>query len=193
MSPRNPQLNEVIRDKTRRQLMSSALELFATHGYASTSISRIAKQAGVSKGLMYNYFESKQALLLAIVEDLASIGQELLDNHEEEPAPERLRRLINGSLEFFRHQRPLVRLMMQLALQQEAMADLKPFMDTIKQTQINKLMDIMKGLGCEDPEAEAYFFGACMDGMGIGLLAMGDEYPLNNVLNLLMKRYKIPL
>jgi len=43
--------------------MDVALSLFANEGYAGTSIDRIAKQAGISKGLLYNYFESKEDLV----------------------------------------------------------------------------------------------------------------------------------
>ena len=48
--------------------MNIALELFAVEGFLSTSISEIAKKAGISKGFMYNYFESKDELFSAIME-----------------------------------------------------------------------------------------------------------------------------
>jgi AcrR family transcriptional regulator len=47
--------------------MDVALEHFANEGYFRTTISHIAKHAGISKGLMYNYFDNKEALLKAIV------------------------------------------------------------------------------------------------------------------------------
>jgi len=68
MSPRTPQQFEEIRESRRLQIMQAALELFATEGYAHCSIARLASHAGISKGLMYNYFESKRALLDAIIE-----------------------------------------------------------------------------------------------------------------------------
>jgi AcrR family transcriptional regulator len=49
--------------------MKAGLELFATEGYHPSSISTIAKRAGISKGLMYNYFDSKEALLRSIMLD----------------------------------------------------------------------------------------------------------------------------
>jgi len=42
--------------------MNTALQLFENNGYESISISKIALTAGISKGLMYNYFPSKVAL-----------------------------------------------------------------------------------------------------------------------------------
>ena len=47
--------------------MDVALEHFANEGYFKTTIMHIARHAGISKGLMYNYFESKEELLVAII------------------------------------------------------------------------------------------------------------------------------
>ena len=47
--------------------MDAALELFVTYGYQGTTISQIAKKASVSKGLLYNYFKSKEELLHEII------------------------------------------------------------------------------------------------------------------------------
>lgn len=47
--------------------MDVALIHFASEGFFRTTISHLAKHAGMSKGLLYNYFESKEALLKAII------------------------------------------------------------------------------------------------------------------------------
>jgi len=67
MSPRTPEQFEGIREEKRKLIMNVALEHFAAEGYHNTTINHIAKHAGISKGLMYNYFESKEELLAAIV------------------------------------------------------------------------------------------------------------------------------
>ena len=69
MSPRTKEQLETIRKDRRQAIMDTALEIFAEHGYDSTSISMLAKRAGVSKGLMYNYFESKEELLSTIMHE----------------------------------------------------------------------------------------------------------------------------
>ena len=65
--PRTEQQFEEIRAQKATLIMDTALELFASEGYYPTSISRIADKAGISKGLMYNYFESKESLILEII------------------------------------------------------------------------------------------------------------------------------
>jgi AcrR family transcriptional regulator len=67
MSPRTTKQYEEIREEKRTLIMDTALEHFANEGYYATTINHIAKYAGISKGLMYNYFESKEALLRAII------------------------------------------------------------------------------------------------------------------------------
>ncbi|HUX96092.1 MAG TPA: TetR/AcrR family transcriptional regulator [Bacteroidales bacterium] len=67
MSPRTPQQFEEIREEKKALIMNVALEHFAREGYHNTTISHIARHAGISKGLMYNYFNSKDELLSEII------------------------------------------------------------------------------------------------------------------------------
>ncbi len=67
MSPRTPQQFEEIREEKRTLIMDTALQHFANEGFHNTTISHIAKHAGISKGLMYNYFKSKEELLDRII------------------------------------------------------------------------------------------------------------------------------
>ena len=55
----------------RQTILQAALEEFLSHGYAATSMDRIAIRAGVSKATVYNHFQDKQDLLRALVQELA--------------------------------------------------------------------------------------------------------------------------
>jgi AcrR family transcriptional regulator len=67
MSPRTQQQFKEIREEKKTLIMDVALKHFANEGYFKTTINHIARHAGISKGLMYNYFESKESLLSAII------------------------------------------------------------------------------------------------------------------------------
>lgn len=54
-------------DTKRAQILSGARTMFMEHGFASTSVEKIAKAAGVSKGTIYNYFASKEVLFVALI------------------------------------------------------------------------------------------------------------------------------
>ena len=68
MCPRTSQQFETIRQEKTKLILDTALELFAEKGYHVTSISDITRKAGISKGLLYNYFESKEAVLRSIIQ-----------------------------------------------------------------------------------------------------------------------------
>ena len=55
--------------QTRRRIMDSALAEFARQGYGASSINTICAAQDVSKGIVYHYFETKDALFLACVEE----------------------------------------------------------------------------------------------------------------------------
>jgi AcrR family transcriptional regulator len=67
MSPKTTKQFKSIREEKMTLIMDVALQQFADEGYFKTTITQIARHAGISKGLMYNYFESKEELLIAII------------------------------------------------------------------------------------------------------------------------------
>lgn len=62
MSPRNEEQNAQIKDERREQILSAALKVFAKKGFAATKISDIVAQGGMSHGLVYHYFKSKEEI-----------------------------------------------------------------------------------------------------------------------------------
>ncbi|MFJ1598684.1 TetR/AcrR family transcriptional regulator [Streptomyces sp. NPDC088261] len=64
------------RARRRERLLSTALALFTTRGFAATSIERICGAAHVSIRAFYEEFESREALLIALHNDIARAGME---------------------------------------------------------------------------------------------------------------------
>ena len=60
------------KERRRQEIINAALELFVSKGYAATKITDIAKRVNMSIGLMFHYFESKEALY----EELIRMGLE---------------------------------------------------------------------------------------------------------------------
>jgi AcrR family transcriptional regulator len=66
-------------EATRRQIIETATRLFAQHGYDKTSTAFIAKQAGLSQGIIFHYFSTKEDLFLAIIgQSISRLHQDLL-------------------------------------------------------------------------------------------------------------------
>lgn len=61
-------LREGLSAAKRAQILAAAMVIFMREGFAATSMELIAKEAGVSKGTLYNHFDSKQALFSTIIE-----------------------------------------------------------------------------------------------------------------------------
>ena len=53
------------------QILQGAMQEFLVHGYAGTSMDRVAASGGVSKATVYSHFQDKQGLFKALVERLA--------------------------------------------------------------------------------------------------------------------------
>ena len=64
-----PKIAEEVRAARRDQIVAAAQACFARAGYHATTMADVAAQAGVSKGTPYLYFESKEALFLALHEE----------------------------------------------------------------------------------------------------------------------------
>ena len=58
--------------KRRRRLYETAIGLIAERGFEATTLRDVAKRAGVSPGLLYRYFPSKRAVVLALYEELSA-------------------------------------------------------------------------------------------------------------------------
>jgi TetR/AcrR family fatty acid metabolism transcriptional regulator len=57
-------------EERRRQILDAAVRAFAKKGYHASRVSDIAEEAGVAYGLVYHYFESKDAVLESIFRDM---------------------------------------------------------------------------------------------------------------------------
>jgi AcrR family transcriptional regulator len=62
-------LREQKKLETKAAIMDAAITLFGERGYDNTSISSVAKAAGIGKGTIYSYFSSKSEILLAFCEE----------------------------------------------------------------------------------------------------------------------------
>jgi len=71
-------------DERRNELIACASRLFYTQGYEKTAVSDIVAEVGVAKGTFYYYFDSKQAVLEAMVDELVTEAIGLLGRVTED-------------------------------------------------------------------------------------------------------------
>ena len=99
----------------RRRIEEAATALFAERGYAATTIDDIVTGAGVTKPMLYRHFESKQALVMSLLErhrdELAAAPLDVLLATEQAPFPERLDAMLDAWFGYV-EAHPFVRLLL---------------------------------------------------------------------------------
>lgn len=175
---------------TAERILESALELFAERGYGSTSVKAIAQHAGVSQGLMYNYFPSKAALLkeifLAGLRDVQASWQEELGG---DPL-DNLRSLLDESFRLVAEHASFWRLFYSLRSQVAVAAELAQELGTWSALIHERLERYCQELGLARPEVEARVLFAFIDGVAQQLV-LDDAYPLKDVTSALVARYAL--
>jgi AcrR family transcriptional regulator len=89
-------------DRRRHEILAATVGLFLKKGFRETSMREIAEAAGMGKSSLYDYFKTKDEILLWAVEDelldLIAAAQKIVD--QPLPAVERLRLVMKTHLEF---------------------------------------------------------------------------------------------
>ena len=192
MSEKRQARFEMLRESSMERIENAALELFAHNGYGHTSISQIAKAAGISKGLMYNYYESKEALLEALLRKGFELGDNLMEagtamaNDDPEGL---LKFIVEASFNEVKKNITYWKLLMALAFQQDAMKTLAPEIDQKRAEHIEMGKNIFAKLGYPQPEAQAMLFGAAMDGVFMHYILSPKDYPIEEVKKLLINNF----
>jgi AcrR family transcriptional regulator len=83
--PRTEEANQHIREERRIQICEVALKVFARKGLTDTRIADIAAEAGMSQGLIYRYFASKEELFKEVFDKTTALMLELCRQAQAQP------------------------------------------------------------------------------------------------------------
>jgi len=193
MSPRTPEQFREIREESREKIFRAALAVFARHGFEQASVRMIAAEAGVSPGLMYNYFGGKEDLLRAIYERGMRDVQESFARGDEGGGPrEKLERLIRSSFEIVRDNMEFWRLSYSLRTQPAASGAVAGYVRESSEAIRRRLEGYLRAAGVENPEVEARILFALIDGVSQHYVLETKRYPLQKVVSALVERYCSP-
>ncbi|MCB0474412.1 MAG: TetR/AcrR family transcriptional regulator [Flavobacteriaceae bacterium] len=189
MTPKTPEQFEMIRKERKDLLMAAALKLFASKGFATTSIMDIAREAGVSKGLLYNYFESKDELVKEIVlEGIQKITIDIDFDFSIKLDKQRFIQLIDKYFELIEQSKDYWKLYMAVLAQPtvgdlvkgELFMMLEPFFSAVSQYYADK--------NEKNPLAFAFLLGAILDGVGIDYIFAPEQYPLMEIKEIIIEK-----
>ncbi len=184
MSPRTEKQLAEHRTAKREQIVSDALFLFATRGYFNTSISDIAKEVKMSKGLLYSYFENKEQLLNAAIDFALKEATELNlteDQLKELTPKEIIKEIIEGFFTVLEEKKELWSLIVSLAIHVGSIPSVHTTISKVYKDLTLQLQELFVSMGHPDPENEAFKLGALIDGIGIQYMVFGESYPLRKI------------
>jgi AcrR family transcriptional regulator len=169
------------------KLLHAAVELFAHKGYPATSTREIVEAAGVTKPMLYYYFQSKEGLLAAALAHFLDAFYERLRRVAAQPAPARqqLVEVVWTNLDFCQQNKPFARLFYALYFGPD---DQKGLVDLQKYTQGSH--ELLTQVVAQAIEA-GLLQGGCEEEMTMALhgminiwvmAALNDDTELNYVL-----------
>ena len=191
MSPRSSKQFKELRDASRQKILDASLELFGTKGYESTTISDIVKSAGISKGLIYHYFESKEDILRKLVDELMTRGDESMDSLFEGDAKESLRKVFELFFKEMRENYKTWNLVLNLSVQVNHFQFIHDLAMQKMQAYVMIMEGMFKELRYENPNLEARLLGALFDGIGMQYYVLNDPVYLDEMERILYDKYDL--
>lgn len=189
--PRTEEQYEEIREEKKKLIKNTALELVAEQGLHSTTISQISKRAGISKGLLYNYFESKENLITEIIFDGMLNFLNLFDpNKDGVLTSKEFEYFIEQSFQLLKNNTQYYRLYFSIAVQPAVMSIVKDeFMNIV--IPLFHILDLyFKSKGFKSPEVEVRLVLAMLDGVCLGYINDPENFPLEQVKDRIIELYK---
>ena len=189
MSPRTASQLVEIRETSVNKILDASLKLFAEQGYESTSISQIAKRAGISKGLIYNYFDSKLDLLKGMIDRMNEGEKELMGKVIDNEPRKMLENIFVVFFSEMRDRSEVWKMIATISLQIDKFDFVHKMTVRKMKAYFDLFSDLLTQIGYPNPEQEAKLIGALFDGIGFHYLLAMDEYPLDEVEEFLIMKY----
>ena len=175
----------------KEKIVEAALRLFAENGYHKTSISQIAKEAGVSKGLTYNYFKSKEELLLFIIDEatneMLSVSGDLSPELSYEDT---LRETLEQFIAFLKENKSYLTFQLSLLFQ----PDLRKIVIIPLQRRAEHLLKQTKAMFDKAEVENSTLIGrrflAELDGIALHELSVFKDYPLDDMHQQIFENYR---
>lgn len=183
--PRTPAENDRIRRETMECILATSLRLFCEKGYYATSIGEIAKQAQISKGLLYHYFRSKEEVLSALVDRRIEDVLVVMNAAKRKRTPmAQIRHIVEGALADVQRQPDVFRFYLHLFSQPKldlsvANASQKLMEEQARQFEVQTTM--FEKLGVENPRVRSLYFSSTLQGIMLMYSTYPTTYPLDVV------------
>lgn len=173
--------------KTKKDIiLEAALNLFAENGYTATPTSLIARRAGVSEGLIFKHYTSKENLLDIVVKTGYRRVMETSKGLVSEDDPKKLiANVLDMPLILVEEDRAFWRMQFKLANEEIAQKHHVRYSHSI----MKNLIEAFTKLGYQEPELEAEFLLLTVEGLWRLFSMEEDKAKFVKLLNLIKSKY----
>jgi len=180
--PKSPEQYDDIRKQKKQLIMDVALKLFAEDGFHATSISQIARKAGISKGLTYNYFESKNDILEEIMtQGFSEIYDNLDINHDGILTEEEFKFFIHENFRLVRENLEYWKLFFSLLLQPKVSDTFSEKYEKSADPIFKMFYQFILSNGNKNPEMALMSVAAMIEGAFLYIVAAPDIFPIEKM------------
>lgn len=176
--PRTEEQFREMREKSKKRIVDTAFELFSDQGFHSTSMQKIAKEAGIAVGLVYNYFESKEALLEEIIQGGLKEFEHLLHRQVQNRdvlTKEGFSQLLAVFCQIIRSKIEIWRLFVKISLEPEIAPLGKRYIEENSIHMNHIFCRYFEGQGFQDPEGKAQVLNAMLHGAFLSYILHRDD------------------
>ncbi|TLX73928.1 TetR/AcrR family transcriptional regulator [Labilibacter sediminis] len=190
MSPRSTSQIKALKVEKRALIMKAGLQLFAKNGYQATSIAMIASEAGISKGLMYTYFKSKEeflrALVLNTIEEMFSLVENTLS---ESPDDKEFESMINANFKWIEKNEDFLRIYFGVVLQPNILRIFETEFGEKAQEAFLRISKYFEIRNFENPLLETRYLTSLLDGLFMNYIVDPDGFPLQEMKKKILNQY----
>lgn len=190
--PRTQEQFKELREKSKKHIIDTALHLFAKHGFHATPIHKIAKEAGIATGLLYNYFSGKEKLLEEIIQNAMAEFQWVLFPYLKNGVildRDQITEMIKGFFEAIKGKAEIWRLMIRIMLEPEMAAFGKNHIGKSFQFLTDIFRSYFERQGTPDPEVRAKVLNSIIHGAFLNYLIQGDEIEFELIKNEIITKF----
>jgi AcrR family transcriptional regulator len=153
-------------DERRRRLLALGADLFTRFSYDELSMSRIAREAGISKALLYHYFPSKEAYFVATLEEKAAELAQRTEPDATKPPLEQLSGALDAYLAWVEEHAGSYEKLIRSA----SVPEVRALLDRVRRDTAQRIVDGVRGEEPATPVLRAavtgwlwFMDGACLD------------------------------
>lgn len=171
-------------------VLKAATRLFAEAGFENTSVANICAGAGVSKGLVYHHFPSKEAILKEIFSETTDRMIEMGNIATSDSPQVQLTKLIEQVLDQVQSDKSFFQLNLNIMFQPKTRQLLSELIAIRSDYILNSVLSIFDELTPAKSEVMSYMLIAELDGIALNYLSVFESYPIESLKAHMIDKYQ---